>query len=393
MNQDTTSQSYFLRDRITWLAILIVACFVSVLMLSSQSRASYPTYILAVLMLVTAPAWKDVWNLRMTAWFLALFAWLGSSVFWSEQFELREAVSVWSRALLTFFFVVAFAECQLRGQLQKWMGIALTAVGSVAVAAAVVNFYLTDPADGRLNGLGQLDTHVVAALVYGAVMLFVMRTLWQSSGLLARGVLFAVLILIAFAVMLSDSRNAWVSVSIGVLVFVLACLCRDKLQFAATLVALSVLFGVVLMALGLGESTQELVFPRGDSFRVTIWTTTLERITEDSVLFGRGILTNDDVTAGGITFPHPHNMYLAVLHQGGLVALFLYGGLLIQVLRVLMENFESLDAKLALSILLMALGSHLLDGHELIDKVGDTWLLIWLPVGVAMGFQLKPGGR
>jgi len=51
----------------------------------------------------------------------------------------------------------------------------------------------------------------------------------------------------------------------------------------------------------------------------------------------------------------------------------------------LFRGYEHPNAKLALALLAMALTSYLLDGHELIDKVGETWFLFWLPVGISLG--------
>jgi len=51
----------------------------------------------------------------------------------------------------------------------------------------------------------------------------------------------------------------------------------------------------------------------------------------------------------------------------------------------LFAGYDRRSARLALGLLAVALTSYLLDGHELIDKVGETWFLFWLPVGIALG--------
>jgi hypothetical protein len=79
-------------------------------------------------------------------------------------------------------------------------------------------------------------------------------------------------------------------------------------------------------------------------------------------------------------------MYLALLHQGGIVALALFGAVIVLTLVQLLHNYESFEAKLMLGVLALALSAYLLDGHELVDKVGDSWLLFWFPVGIALGF-------
>lgn len=392
-NLRQTSRSFF-ADRIQLMAVLIVLCFVSVLLLESQSRSSYPTYLLAILMLAFTPRWVDVFRLPLMMWITALLAWLSLSTFWSEPFDLRAAASNWVRALLILTFVVAMAECQLRGQLQRWMSIGLTLTGVLAVGAAVANFYLTNPADGRLNGLGQLDTHVIAALVYGVVLIFVLRAATTSSHKLVVLFSFCAALLIAYAVYLSDSRNAWVSVVIGVGSYLLAKRTHDVRQFVAAMAALAAVLTVSLLILLLSDTTRELLLPRGTSFRLDIWSTTWENITVNGgVLFGLGIATEDDLVIEGLLFSHPHNLYLALVHQGGLIALALYLGVLWKSFAVFARKFETEDAKLGLSLLVMAVSAHLLDGHELLDKVGDTWFLVWMPVGLALGLCWTPGDK
>ena len=394
MSAQSIQGTPFFRDRITWLAILIVCCFVAVLLLPSQSRASYPTYILAIVMLISFAAWRDVFQLPLIRWIVALLVWLNLSVFWSEPFVLREAISVWTRSVLILAFVVAAAECQLRGQLQRWMSTALTWVGCLAVLASLVNFFVTNPADGRLNGLGQLDTHVVAALVYGTMVLFVWRAAQTTSNIPLRLAAVVVAVLMVWAVYLSDSRNAWVSLVIGLAVFGVAQWCKDVRQFLTAVISVGVLGGVVLLILITSETTRELLLPRGDSFRLDIWSATFSNIASDSIVVGRGILTSDDLVIGNLTFFHPHNMYLALLHQGGIVALVLFGAVIVLTLLQLLRNYDSSEAKLMLGVLALALSAYLLDGHELVDKVGDSWLLFWFPVGIALGFgwRVPPSG-
>ena len=124
--------------------------------------------------------WNDVFSQRLFWLILALVSYLVLTAFWSDPFTWRGLLTIVSRALLVVLFVVAFAECQLRGQVQRWLGRTMAVVGSGATLAAIIVFFVTDPEDGRLNGLGQLDTHVIAALVYGG------GTGFRAAGLPAR---------------------------------------------------------------------------------------------------------------------------------------------------------------------------------------------------------------
>jgi O-antigen ligase len=384
--------SSFLRatygDRIQLMAILVVACFVSVLLLSSQSRASYPTYALALLMLVTFRQWSDVLRLTAVKLIVALLVWLSASAFWSEPFNLRDAISVWSRALLVFFFVVAVAECQLRGQVQRWMAKALVAVGGLAMFAALVNFWVSNPSDGRLNGLGQLDTHVIAALMYGVVVIFALRVILLDGSLFWRLLAFTTIILGVVCIALSDSRTAWVSVTLGLLAYLLSHWIKDSKQMILAVGSVALIGAAVFFALIANDEIRMIVLPRGDSFRYIIWSEILSRIST-SPLFGLGIITSDDVLAGDMVFRHPHNLYLALLFQGGAIALLMYLSVIGLTVSILLKNYEHDDAKLALSLLLLASSAFLLDGHELVDKIGESWFLIWLAVAIGLGFRWR----
>jgi O-antigen ligase len=97
-----------------------------------------------------------------------------------------------------------------------------------------------------------------------------------------------------------------------------------------------------------------------------------------------GILTPDDVVNGAVVHPHPHSMYLAVLYQGGLIGLGLFLTLIGMMLRELWRHFDQPMGSVALAVLAVGLLSYLLDGHELVDRIGETWMLFWLPVAITL---------
>ena len=374
------------RDRIETESWLLVACFASVLLLASQSGASLLTYVLAAIVLYAARDWADIGRSRVFWLVCVTLAYFAASGLWSEPFSWREVFSMAARALLIFCFVVAFAEVQLRGIIQVWLRRGIVAVGTAAILAAIVVFFITDPADGRLNGLGQLDTHVIGALVFGIVVVFGLqvflreRSAWRWFGGFA-------ILAGAVAVVLSDSRNAWVSVAIGISVLVLAETVKDRQRFIASLASVTVLIGVGALALILNEDTRSLILPRGTSYRPEIWSAALARLAEGNYWVGLGVYTSDDLVIDGIRFQHPHNLYIASLFKAGAIGLVLFLGLIGATLSVLFDHYDEADAKLGLGILGVALPSFMLDGHELLDKIGATWLLFWLPVAIALGLS------
>jgi len=284
-----------------------------------------------------------------------------------------------------FFFVVAIAEGQLRGIVQLWLGRALAVIGAAAAAASIVVYHLSAPEGARLAGLGQLDNPVVAGLIYGAVLILVLEMLISDRSWFWRSVAVPGVVITAAAIVMSGSRNAWVSAGIGVLILVFANVISDRLRFLGVISVLAVILGALLIGVWNNDAGHELLLPRGDSFRLDIWSKILHELARDHLIVGRGILTPDQVEAGGYLFDHPHNMYLAVLFQGGLIGLALFCSVFCWCLVILYEGYEHRSAKLGLALLGMALISYLVDGHELVDKVGETWFLFWLPVGIGLG--------
>ena len=375
----------FARDRIRLNALLIVLCFAGVLMLESQSAASYPAYLLAIAMLVRFRRWADVFALPLMWAVAGLLAYLVLTSLWSEGSKPGDALSMLSRAAQVLLFSVAFAECQMRGDLQRWLGRTLAVAGLLAALAGLGLFVMEHSENGRLIGFGQLDNNVVAALIFGVVLILITGEALRESGVHWRRFGALGIVVIAAAVVLSDSRNGQISVVLGVGTLCIAHRVADRQRFAAAVLGMGVILVALLAALIANESTRTLVLPRGDSFRPAIWLATLSAVADGGLWFGRGILTDDTLATAVGEFPHPHNMYLSVLFQGGLVGAALFAALIAAVVRTLFNHYGHRDAKLALGILGLALPAWLLDGHELIDKVGMTWFLFWLPVAISLG--------
>lgn len=385
--------AYLLEHRVPISATLLVLSLASMFVLGSQSASSFPTYLLALYTLVGWRRWSGLWRSGMFQLAAGIAFYLAASSFWSSPFEARGAFSLLVRALLTLCFVVAVAEGFRVDWFRARFMAAIALCGGMAAAAALLAFFAAPPADGRLNGLGQLDSHVPAALTFGVALVCALSWAFAARSAQRIALASAIAITLALAVALSGSRNAWVAVSLGCLACATGRYAKTPRQFAlcAALGAVGVLGAVI--AIGVSP-LQGWLLPRGDSYRLEIWTETLRRVLAHGPWLGNGALTSDKLLASdGFTMQHAHNMYLSVLFQGGALGL---AGLLALVgasIKTLLAHFDQAEARLALSIYAIALPAWLLDGANLLNKIGWTWMLFWLPLGISIGLANRAGLR
>lgn len=381
-----------LEYRVPASATTVLVALGSIFVLTSQSASSWPTYLLGAYVLAGAARWRSLFLDRGFLVVVVLLAYIPLSSLWSTPWDAREAFSQVMRALLVFTFVVCIAESvQVDWFLRRLMQV-VPVCGTLAAAAAIVVFFVESPDDGRLTGLGQLDTHVMAAMVYAFGAVCGLAWLSSDDRLVGRWIAGACVVVLVVAVLLAGSRNAMVC-----MVFGLGCLLiASRVSTARGFILIAGSFAVALLvallaAYWLVPGGNEVILPRGMSFRPAIWSDYAARVRVDGMWFGLGVSTPDLIQVGGYDVLHPHNLYLAVAHQSGLLGLALLVTAIAITVHTLLGNYDEPEAKLGLAIWAMALPGYLLDGHELIDKVGWTWLLFWLPVGIALGIRARRG--
>ena len=377
---------YLLEYRVPISAGLLVFSFASIFVLTSQSGSSFPTYLLAVLTLAGYRRWSGLgldWTFLCAA---ALVGYLAASSLWSDPFDARDAFSQWGRALLIVCFVVAAAEGLRTDWFFRRLSLTIAAFGGAAAAVALVWYFAFPPDDGRLKGLGQLECQVCAALIFGVALLCALY--WAFEAPSRRWRAFGALnaICLASAVVLTGSRNAWIAVPFACVIYLISRRAKSAAMFAVFVIAIAASALAFVGGL-LASPASELLLPRGDSFRPAIWTEILSRALAHGPWFGNGVLTDDGVLLGCYLMVHPHNLYLALFFQGGVVAVAMFAALLALSIRTLLANFHRQEAKLALGIYALALPAYLLDGHELVTRIGWTWMLIWLPVAISVALS------
>ena len=375
-------------------ATIMVAALASMFVLGSQSASSFATYLLAIYVLAAVPQWRVLfldWGFLSV---VAVLLYIPLTSLWSSPWDARGAFSQVSRAVLVFAFVVSLAECLQVDWFRQRMTWVLATFGATAALAAMWLFFSTPPDDARLNGLGQLDTHVAAGMVFAVAAICGLAWLLNAppgTAKTAKAIAMGAVAVLAVAVVLTGSRNAIACGLLGCIALLVAHRAGTATRYLTWLVGLVAFLGTaVVVSYALVPGVGTFLLPRGNSFRLGIWAEYASRIVADGPWFGLGVLTHDVTEVAGWAVLHPHNLFLAVAWQGGLVGVALMGVVVATTLGTLLQRFDAPEAKLGLAIWALALPGYLIDGHELIDKIGWTWLLFWLPV--AIGVALRAGG-
>ena len=371
-------------------ATIVLVALGSICVLTSQSASSWPTYILGVFVLAGAAKWRTLFLDRGFLLVAFLLAYIPLSSLWSTPWDARDAFSQVMRALLVFTFVVCIAESVQVDWFVRRLTRVMAVCGTLAATVAMAVFFMESPDDGRLNGLGQLDTHVMAAMVYAVAAVCTLAWLASEDRSAWRWVAGVCVAVLAVAVILAGSRNAMICMVFGLGCLLVARRVTTARGFILGAVALAVgLLLALLAAFWLVPGADDMILPRGDSFRPAIWLDYAARIRSDGMWFGLGVLTPDVIQVGGYDVLHPHSLYLAVAYQSGLLGLALMVAVIAVTAHTLVDHYDEPGAKLGLAVWAVALPGYLLDGHELVDKVGWTWLLFWLPVGIALGTRAR----
>ena len=365
--------------------LLLLFAFVAVLMVPFPGIARLVTYILALLVVATPAVWRGVARSR-TAWCAGgLLLYLLLTILWSENPEVLLGFRVFVRALVLGCFVLAFADSVRRGVVDDRIGRWFALAGGLVALVAIGSFLIDSPPGERLRGFGRLLNSVTAAQAYTVVVLFALHWASRATTNRERAVAVTGALAASLAVVLTGSRSAWVALPAALVVQRLAACGWSASRFVGIALAAVTGLALAVLILAVNESTRDFVLPRGDSYRQDIWTAVLADVASHGIWFGRGILTDDDVSSVGLTFRHAHSMYLSVFRDGGLVGCAIFAATIGAVAGSLVRRLEHPNAQLAIALLAAGLLFWLLSGRTLIASVGVQWWLFWLPVATAVG--------
>jgi O-antigen ligase len=126
------------------------------------------------------------------------------------------------------------------------------------------------------------------------------------------------------------------------------------------------------------------VLHRALSFRPEIWLKAVRDTTQENLILGKGIASSSRLLIDGISHHHPHSIYVSTFFYGGLTGALLLVTLISACLKELIKKDFTPLVILALSTLLYAVSTLMIDGNRLLEKIDFHWLVFWLPVALCL---------
>ena len=306
-----------------------------------------------------------------------------ASSFWSDIDQGSKYIG-YTLLLLLFLISIPVSLAQ-HARFMTWLVSAIIMAATVNAAYSVhLHFLLPEYPplpEPRLYAMGRLSNPVIGALSYGLASVMCIHRLLTVRSNLLRGGLIVCLAILLWAIVLTGSRAVWLAIGAALaaglfLRFNHHSLSRRLAWIGVSLAGLTLLVG--------GTLGFELIWARALSFRPEIWGEFISRTIEGNALFGVGLGTSTLFQLPELLIKHPHSLFVSTFHYGGVVGLALYCAMLTAVISAASELQDSEQRHLTLMLLAFGITATFFDGNEAVSKIDHLWLIIWLPVGLAL---------
>ena len=344
----------------------------------------------SLIVLLYLPAWCLALTLRAATWkallplpafriFLLLLAWATLSLLWAHA---RHPGDELSRLLSVLAFVLAWpvwlGEDERRGHrllLLAGLGVALFA------GYYCVHYLYRPPEDGRIVGEGVIATANYAAAVMGAACLWLALLPIADRRVSALRWL-ALPVLLAF-IALTGSRSVWLALALCALFAPLWHAGRGARWLAG--VALVVVLASCFWPL-------PVLVERGSSLRPQLFVQSMHLIAQHPWL-GLGQNAPFTLVVAGADYTHSHNVLTQTMIELGLPGLLLLVALWLASAWLGWRHRQRVTGRLVLVLWVYASVVLQFDMPQLLDSPRPGWLLVWLPLALALWLELDARRR
>jgi hypothetical protein len=255
--------------------------------------------------------------------------------------------------------------------------------GAIAAAAAIAyHFLLASDPGPRLSGFGRAEHPILGAALYGVAALSLLCSVIPAmSSPLGKLVGWAAFLVLIAAMLLTQSRGPVMVMAFVILTFLLA---TGRWKLAALLLLPVGIYAALLWS---GDIAPGRWITRGSTHRLDIWVHAWELISESakSLLIGLGIQTDYAFSlSNGRFVKSPHNLLITNQLYGGVVATFLFIGLIYTAAAKAVQGFRRNGNFVVCALLLFGIGIGMFDFRTVLINVSQEWMFFWLPMMLAM---------
>jgi hypothetical protein len=343
--------------------------------------AVVPCFLLTLDRRVIAAVFES-WVWRFAA-FLLVYMWL--TLFWSDTAGASDIFGFARRVLSILLYLTILATLAatpgFTERLFRWI-VAVAAIMAVQALIARTSRWGWNPRI-RLGARGFSDYQVTGA-VYGMLLVAALYYLGKARTTIAEWRLFlAAMTLMALFVLSTQSRANWIV--LAAMVILIAIITHERW----ILIAIPIGIAIVLAFVAVGIWNAHLLSMPDNFYRVESWSHYLE-LWRRAPWFGVGADFNATFRASnGVMVWRGHGVYLSYLAHGGIVGLVLFVLMLGAAVQVACRAFATEGNFGLLAMLLYIALLFTVDLEIFVLNAGWQWLLLWLPIGLVIGEQIR----
>jgi len=313
---------------------------------------------------------------------LAYLIYMLASALWSDPFRLYEfgqrlTLSVY---ILGFVALTHFLNDRYKEDFDRMLKFAVYVAAIAALVSLVVWYRERAFTLSRLEGIGSLTNVNEFANLYGVFALLATGFLLTASSLRERALyIFAVMAILCF-IWFGQSRTAFVALFAALLFLVFHMAGQERIRPIVWLIACVGALAIFF------PGNMEYAWQRGASFRLSIWEEVITQVAEAPV-FGHGLLSEMPVFVPGFDFRMPHNTYLSVLWQGGIIGLTLFLLLIASAFQQAWRLGKEEGRFVVFSMLIFSTGVMLTSVDDVITRPREEWMVFWFPLALLISYQ------
>ncbi len=362
-----------------WLlpALLLYVASAFVLPKGNGNAIVFYIAVLPCLLAVLAARPQIPWRDPAVALSVGLVVWSGLTLLWGEG-GLHRAGQFAADAVATLGLVLAMALTLGNPTAREKLARILVVLGGANAFIAIAWSLATHSADTRLHGWGNTMHAILGAMVMATAYLTALAR--GLSGRHARWPNLAAALVMGIFILMTESRGPILGAGVATMFLCAAGAWRWR--------ALAALAGLAAAWYALPHTVREhgtqALVRRGTSHRLEIWTRTLTLV-RDHPLIGHGLGAQMHLQMGDVLATFPHDLYLSLLYYSGAIGLLLFLALAAVLAARLLRAWDA-DAPWLAALGIAVLLGGLTDLGQVTKGPGPMWLILWIPVGLMIGW-------